>query len=133
MPRATTNPNETEKIWLKSCPEGYVELRRMSYGEVLRKRQMGTTMSLQQGSDGDTQGVMEMVQRRMTEFEFAKCVVDHNLEDENGKTLDFKKSNTFDRLDPRIGEEIGEEIDKMNQLEKVVDSGNSVIELGEAS
>lgn len=117
--RAVTNPQETERIELKSLPEGYVVLRRMSYGEYLQRRDMTVDMSMERdGAKGvrDMQMAMKMANKRVMEYEFSKTVVEHNLEDENGNPLNFSDPRTLDRLDPRVGEEIGTHIDRMNSF-----------------
>jgi len=121
MPRATIDKTYVEQLDLKSLPGGEVQLRRLSYGELIRRRQIGTAMTLQQ-VEGDQIGTVEMINRKMTEFEFTHCIVEHNLEDENGKLLDFRKSQTFDILDPRVGEEIARRIDEMNDLDSHLES-----------
>jgi hypothetical protein len=124
MPRATTNANDTERVELKSCPggeeedDGYVVLRRMNYGQMVRRRQMSMAMTLR-GVDNDTEGTIEAVNRNLVEFEFAVCIVEHNLTDDRNRPLDFKKGSTLDRLDPRVGDEISQAIDDMNQLENL--------------
>jgi hypothetical protein len=39
------------------------------------------------------------------------------LEDDNGNLLDFKAAFTLQLLDPRVGQEIGDAIDAMNNFE----------------
>jgi hypothetical protein len=51
-------------------------------------------------------------------------VVDHNLEDADGRKLDFRNLADFDNLDPRIGEEIGKLLDELNNFEDEDDQGN---------
>lgn len=122
MPKATTNIQDTERYELKTCEGGFVELRRLSYGEFLKRRQMSTNLALKSGAGKDFEGVMELANEKVTEFEFANCIVDHNLEDENGEALDFRKVHHLKMLDPRIGEEISTYINKMNQFDE--DLGN---------
>lgn len=118
MPKATTNINETERFELKTLPEGYVVLRRLTYGEFMKRRQMTSNLSVSGGKGRqDFEGVLELANQKVTEFEFASCVVEHNLEDENGDLLDFKNPIHLQMLDPRVGEEISSYIDKMNQFE----------------
>jgi len=116
MPRATANTKETVRKELKTLPEGWVELRRLEYGEFLSRRQMSSAMKISGGKGNEFMGEMDLANQAAIEFEFAHCIVDHNLEDENGRQLDFRKPRDIKRLDPKIGQEIGEYIDEMNQL-----------------
>jgi len=118
MPRATVDISKTERHELKSCPGGFVVLRPLSYGEFLRRREMAGSMSINAGTaqGKEVEGVIKMAQRVVTEFEFKNCIVDHNLEDENGNMLDFRQPKTIAQLHPQIGEEIGQYIDGMNQF-----------------
>lgn len=123
MPRATTTGNETERFDLKTCPGGFVVLRRLTYGEYLKRRQMASNMSVRaEKGQKDFEGVMELVNQKVTEFEFANCIVEHNLEDDDENILDFANPVNIRMLDPRIGEEISTRIDEMNQYEP--DLGN---------
>lgn len=126
MPRATVNTEPGEKIELKSCPEGYVRLKSLSYGELLHRRQMATKMNFQGGRGGSMAGELQMVNAAVQQYEFSKCIVEHNLEDDSGALLDFKNPAHVALLDPRIGEEINRHIDKLNQLDDEDDDrGNS--------
>jgi hypothetical protein len=60
---------------------------------------------------------MKTANQRVTEFEFGTCIAEHNLEDENGNLLDFKRPAHVAILDSRVGDEIAEAIDKMHSLE----------------
>jgi len=126
MPRATLDTGATERFDLQSLPAmneedgGWVELRKMSYGQVLERRDMAAKMAVDLGRRGSTQTedlkiTTELIQKRVTEFEFKICIVDHNLEDENGGKLNFRDPTNIWRLDPKIGQEVGELIDDLNQ------------------
>lgn len=123
MPRATVS-SDTERHDLKSAPpDGFVELRRMSYGEYIKRREMLSGMRLE-GKGKDANAVMQLANEKVTQFEFAKCIIDHNLEDEQGNKLVLSRPQDFSRLDPRIGQEIGDLIDKMNQFQSEDEEGN---------
>ena len=125
MPLATVNFQKTERFDLKSCPEGFVELRRMSYGEKLSRQQMAMEMAMREGGKGQADDmVLKMTQLRVVEFEFRNCIVDHNLDDEAGQKLDFKKPAAVHSLHPQIGDEINELIDKMNTFEESEEAKN---------
>ena len=99
----------TIRVDLKSCPGGFVELRRMTYGEKL-ERQNEMKLSLELGKGKDLRGEMAMANKAATQRDFKNCIMSHNLEkDTNGTPFDF--SNPYDvlLLDPRVGEEIDAE------------------------
>lgn len=108
-----------ERYDLKSCPEGYVMLKRMTYGQKLYRQQMAMKMVMQGNEKSkDFSGEMAFVNAAATEYEFSCCIGDHNLEDEQGKPLDLKKSKDIQRLDPRIGEEIQTKLGELNNFEE---------------
>lgn len=118
MPRATNNIDETQKFDLQSCPGGYVVLRRMTYGQYLKRQSLAMDMQMQ--SQGKGQGAtidIDLSQQKVAEFEFSTCIADHNLEDHAGELLNFKSAHTLQMLDPRVGQEIGDLIDKMHNVE----------------
>lgn len=117
MPRATISL-EAQHEDLKSLPEGWVELRRMSHGERLHRQDMAMQMSMQANQKAKT-AEMNVVQSqtKVSQFEFKTCIVDHNLEDENGRKLNFSSPVDFANLDGRIGEEISALIDNMHDWE----------------
>lgn len=117
MPKATVSV-EPEEFSLKSCEGGWVKLRRMSYGERLHRSDIAMTMSMQQDNRAKT-GKMEIKQAQTSvgKFEFATCIVDHNLEKDDGAPLNFKNDLDFALLDGRIGEEISAKIEDMHDWE----------------
>lgn len=123
MPRATANINETEKRELKSCPpDGFIVVRRLTYGEKLERRAMTSHMKVEAGKGKDFAGEMQLVNERATLFDFQKCIMEHNLEDEDGKLLNLGSAIDIRRLDPRIGEEIDTILGELNNFEE--DEGN---------
>lgn len=125
MPRATVNLAATDRVELKSLPKteheegGFVVLRRLTYGQKIHRQQLATELSMQgDARNKNPEMIMKMTQERVTAFEFANCIVDHNLEDENGKKLDFRSPQSVFMLDPRVGEEIANHIDEMNNFEE---------------
>jgi hypothetical protein len=125
MPRATVNINDTIRKDLKTAPpDGYVELRRYSYGEKLDRREMVSKMTMKddglQGRKSKSTGSMEMqlITAAATQYDFAHCVVDHNLQDETGRKLNLASPQDIRRLDPRIGEEIDTLIGELNNFEE---------------
>lgn len=126
MPRATIDTTNTERHDLKSLPKteddeaGFVELRKLSYGQILERRDMGAKIAIEglgdtRAKEEDLKVTTEMIQKAVTEFEFKHAIVSHNLEDEHGTLLNFGNPNTVHSLDPQVGQEIAELIDEMNQ------------------
>jgi hypothetical protein len=125
MPRATIS-TEAERKELKSAPpDGYVELRRMPYGDWLKRQEMAMKMTVSGGGRGQGRqamsGEVAMANMAVTQFEFQRCIVDHNLEDADGNKLDFNGNAALQQLDPKIGNEIGQYIMEMHEF----DLGNS--------
>jgi hypothetical protein len=116
MPKATVDVESTQKYELKTCPEGFVVLRRMSYGQILQRR-MFTKLEVGGSGGKDFRGELAMANAKITEFEYAKCIVDHNLEDASGRKLDLTRAADFNQLDPKIGQEIEGYITEMNNFE----------------
>lgn len=132
MPKATVS-QETERHDLQTCPGGYVELRQLSYYEMMHRRDIAAKLYTEQkvqrrGQPRDRQGrksepetmraQLEVLNVAIMEYEFAKSIVNHNLEDDDGHLLDFTNPLAFHRLDPKIGQEIGRYIDDLNQEEE---------------
>jgi hypothetical protein len=127
MARATVLQT-TERFELKTVPSvdgeegGWIELRRMSYGEKMSKdaeaMKMRFDMSNAVASGSKNVGAeVNLVNVIATLIEFGKCIVDHNLTDEHDRKLDFKNAADVRRLDPRVGQEISELIGEMNDFE----------------
>jgi len=131
MPRATV-VTETVRHELKSCPGAYVVLRPMSYGTKLGRSDQAMKMTLKsesgprrRGQAASSETEISMLQKAATQIDFQHCIVDHNLEDENERKLDFRSFSDIDSLDPRIGEEISSLIDEMNNFASEEEVGNS--------
>lgn len=125
MPRATVDTTVTKHYDLKTCPpDGYVEIRKMAYGQKLERLAMVTNMTVKaertkgQRKKGrqDFEGQLNMAQAKVAEFEFKHCIAGHNLEDDKGRLLNFSLPRDVALLDPQIGEEIGTYIDELNQF-----------------
>jgi hypothetical protein len=122
MPKATVTLQSIERHDLKTAPpDGYVVLRRLTYGQLLERRGMSASISLDgNAKTNDIRAEIGMAQKAVADYEFTHCIVEHNLTDENDVPLDFQHGVPL-LLDPRIGDEIGQLIDNMNQY----DEGNS--------
>lgn len=126
MPRAVVTTEDQRRFELKTLPPsdgeegGFVVIRRMPYGEYLTRREMATAMTMK-GTD-NVEATINAMNAKVTEMEFAKCIVEHNLEDANGTLLDFRNrvAVAMAMLDPRIGDEIAKYIGEMNNFEEAL-------------
>lgn len=116
MPNATVQIDTTEHKDLKSLPGGFVVLRRLSYGQMVQRRAMMKLTIEAGGASKDLRGEMAMASEAITMFEFQHAIVDHNLEDASGRKLNLGAPVDFASLDPRVGTEIEELIQKMNDF-----------------
>lgn len=110
----------TETFNLKSCPpDGYVTIRRMTWGEKLHRQSMMTKYSMEVDTKSkDTQLDIAFLQAKVSHWEFQNLIVDHNLTDEVDNKLNFKNMADIDRLGPVVGEEIQTYIDRLNSFEE---------------
>lgn len=103
---------------LKTCEGGYVELRQLSYDEMLERRDGATQILMERGVKNEPapQMAIKIANKWSNEFTFPRCIVDHNLTDDKGVQLDFSKpAFVFTHLDPKVGAEIERLIDELNQ------------------
>ena len=123
MPRAV-NIAISERHDLKTLDEAFVVIRRMNQGEKMQRQgKMSGMKVLGRRGSKDFEGELELANQRVTEFEFATCILEHNLEDEDGRPLDFKSPVDLAKLDGKVGEEISTYIDKLNQFTEDDDAG----------
>lgn len=125
MPRATADTTERHRKDLKTCEGGYVEARRLTYGEKLQRRAMVSGLRVEAGKKGekkDFAGEMKLITEESTVFDFVRCILDHNLEDADGNKLALNSPIAIATLDPRIGEEIDQFLSELNNFED--DEGN---------
>lgn len=118
MPKATSVVS-SERHELKTLPGGFVEVRRLTYGQKLERKAMtaNATMNMDR-SKRDVQMMMQLMNENATIFDFKHCIVDHNLEDEGDRKLDLTTAADIRKLDPRIGEEIEQILDNLNNFEE---------------
>lgn len=120
MPKATVSHDAVRRD-LKTCPGGWVELRTLSYYEMMQRRDITARLYSEQKTGRNVKNedtlrqVMEVMNVAIMEYEFKNCIVSHNLEDDNGVLLDFSSSMALKSLDPKIGAEINKYIDELNQ------------------
>ena len=126
---------------LKSLPGGWVEARRLTYGEKIQRRAMVSNMKIKmqdrkkKGGDDTTEGEMNLVNELATHFDFQKCIIEHNLEaeitgpqlvegDPDGtppaqtRKLDLTQPSDIKKLDPRVGEEIDTWLSELNNFDE---------------
>jgi hypothetical protein len=123
MPLAVITDRGGERYELASCPDAFVVLRQMTYGEWQRRSDIVTRLTVETAERGgrnvprrnaDSVTRIDMRSLDVAIYEFKTCVVDHNLEDESGRKLDLGNVNDLQRLNPRIGSEIGRLIEQLN-------------------
>lgn len=116
MPEAGVKTT-AEHFDLKTCEGGYVELRQLSYDELLERRDNAMQILSKMGlKTPETQ--IKIANQTTAKFSFSRCIVDHNLTFD-GKPIDFSKPEVALRqLDPKIGKEIENLIDDMNEEEE---------------
>jgi hypothetical protein len=137
---AVTHDNG-EKFDLKSVKDGFVVLKRLSYGQKMSRRSLLSKAKMQTGGSGNraerrakaNQGFMaelELMNDKVTFFEFANCIIDHNLEyltdpDDLSSVakLDFTNPEHVKMLAGNVGEEIDELINDLNNFEEDEETG----------
>jgi hypothetical protein len=109
--------SETERHELKSAPpDGFVVLRRMSYGHKLQRQAMAVQMDMK-GQGKTAEASVRTETTKVAVFEFGHCIVDHNLEDVDGRKLDFTRAADVIKLHPQVGDEIDALIGDMNNFD----------------
>jgi hypothetical protein len=68
---------------------------------------------------------IKQAQTAVAAYELRTCVLEHNLEDNEGRLLDLKNPMSLDQLDGRIGEEIAAHIESMHNWETELPNSNS--------
>lgn len=115
--------DEHHKEELKSLPGAFVIVRTMTYGEKLQRSNMSGAMKLLRDQKSDYAGEISMETTRIALWDFAHLIVEHNLEDVDGRVLNFKNAADVQKLSSRIGDEVGQLIDKHNSFEDL-EEGN---------
>lgn len=124
---AVDTPQRFELKTLPANPElegpageaGFVLLKRLSHGDKMTRRSYTSKMTVKsQRGRKDVETELEAFNERVELFDFANCVVDHNLTDEKGNKLDFRREGDVRRLDGRVAEEIQSLLDKLNNFEE---------------
>lgn len=120
MPRATVSV-EPKSVDLATLPGAFVKLRRMSYGELLASQDIAYQVSISAAQGSNQAGAdMNIASARVAEYRFKTCILDHNLEGENGQKLDFSQPQSMHLLDPLVGQEIDGAIEEMHNWRKAL-------------
>lgn len=128
MPVVSINPQEYEKFELKTAPpDGFVMLRPLPYGMKLSRRSKATKMmmrsqpatSRKQAQQQESVFELESMDEWAVAHDFAYCIGEHNLETAPGQLVDFSTNPimTLKLLDPKVGSEIEQLIDSLNNDE----------------
>jgi len=124
MPVAVVH-EEPERRELKSCPGGYVDIKRMTYGEKLQRRAFIGDMEMKSGKGSkDVVTTMKVFNEAAELYDFAHAIVGHNLTDVDERPLVFTNPGDVKKLTGRIAEEIGQYIDEINNFEEDDETGN---------
>lgn len=120
---------QVERCELKSAPpDGYVVIRRMNYGESLKRKDMMASIAMSMDAKGkgggETKMQMDLLQEKTSLWEFANLIVEHNLTDEKESKLDFKRPEHARAIVGRIGDEIQMHIDRINSFEDSEETKN---------
>lgn len=116
MPRATVS-RDTVKKDLKNLPGGWVELRTLSFEQMLERRDNAMRMSqeVQATNSKKARVDISLANKWATQFEFKHCIVDHNLTGDDDAPLNFSDPSSYAGLDPKVGQEIQRYIDELNK------------------
>ena len=107
-------PNE-ETYELKSIAGGSVTLRRLNHGESNELTDLRLSLQLNTADDDDERETSAKTTIRLSrQYSFARAIVDHNLA-HKGKKFNLNKRRDVDSLDPVVGDEIAELIDKHHE------------------
>lgn len=112
---------------LKSCPpDGYVVIRRMTYGESLKRKEIMASIAMQMnGKKGEGATMqMDLLQEKTALWEFANLIIDHNLTDAKDRKLNFKDANDVKSIRGQVGDEIQLYINEINSFEEDEDVKN---------
>jgi hypothetical protein len=89
----------------------------MGFGEYLQRRDLALKMSMEARSKNQKVNI-ETIQTEVAAYQLRVCVVEHNLEDASGRTLNLGSAADLAQLDPKVGQEIGRYIDELNEFEE---------------
>jgi hypothetical protein len=119
MPRATVSM-EPETAHLRTCPGGFIKLRRMTFGELTTSQDMAyqVQMKASEADPDSPEASLSVSRMAIMEYQFKTVILEHNLEDETGRTLDFRSAKDVHLLDGNVGQEITSIVDNMHNWQK---------------
>jgi hypothetical protein len=135
MPVATSAGNPTQRFELKSLPGGYIVLRRLDFGQKMFRKSLLAKPKLETSSKSRRQSgfvaELEFLNDKITQYEFATCIIEHNLTYLVNPTdgiasearLDFTIPDHVKMLDGRVGEEIDDLITDFNNFDGDEEAG----------
>src|SRR4051812_1158207 len=117
MPKATVDMTP-QNFELKSLEGAYIQAKPLSYGQKKERDDASSRMYSEfrenQKKNETNKMFLDSMSRQSTLFAFQHCLVDHNLEDDNGQKLNFNNDATLDILDPKVGSEIEKILEGLN-------------------
>jgi hypothetical protein len=84
---------------------------------MVQRRALTKLSVLNGGKNRSVVGEMAMANKEITIFEFAHTIVDHNLEKKDGSKFNLTTEVDFDKLHPKVGQEIESKIAEMNNFD----------------
>jgi len=134
MPLATVSRETVGPLYLETVEDGWIKVRKMGYGKHLKRQELAARVSQQMPEKGsktkdDRRLDYTMLAEDSQLFVFRECLVDHNLEDENGLKIDLHTRMGIENLDGKVGEEIDKLIDMVNEREDI----SSFLKISETS
>jgi len=132
MPIAVTGGSQ--RFELKTLPEGFVVIKRMTHGQKLTRGSFVDKMTFK-GNKKDFQGQMDLMQAVTTRWEWKTVIADHNLEcyidpqdpSKGTRLLNFQSQGDIDAVDANIAEEISTYIGKVNNFEDDFDDAETLL------
>jgi hypothetical protein len=113
--------SEAHREELKSLEGAYVVIREMTYGERIQRQSLTGAMKVLKDVKSDYAGELSLETQKLTLWDFANLITEHNLQDTDERLLNFKNEADVKKLGSRVGEEVGVLIDKWNSFD---DAGN---------
>jgi hypothetical protein len=121
MPVAVTGGSE--RFDLRTLPEGFVVIRRMNYGQKLTRGALSDKLRFTGSKKAkDIQGEIDLMQKQIAVWEWANLIESHNLQDKDGRELNFQNQADIEKVDARIAEEISTRIGEINNFEEDLDA-----------
>jgi hypothetical protein len=113
---------KSKRYDLKSCPDGYVVVKRMTHGQKLFRQDLSSKIKIDtsrkaKGSNAE----IDMMRTTITHWEFQNLIDEHNLTDATERPLNFRFIPDINMLDGMVAEEISTYIDEMNNFEPDAD------------